>query len=139
MRPVFYLTMCLWAYITVTHAADEQFSEWLKSRSPLVEQRNSKTSVQKVRRDTSTNDAFTKAFLEELIKELKKLNYIRERYETEEDEYAEPYVSKRKAFWQPMGGPLPVETRLASFGSRIEPDRTAESPNGFKGMRYGRR
>ena len=44
----------------------------------------------------------------------------------------------KKAFWQPMNGPLPVQTRIASFGSRIEPNREAQGPAGFKAMRYGR-
>lgn len=50
------------------------------------------------------------------------------------------YVSKRKAFWQPMSGPLPVETRLASFGSRIEPEGDSSHRIGvLKTMRYGRK
>ena len=48
-------------------------------------------------------------------------------------------MAKRKPFWQPMGGPLPVETRLASFGTKIIPDDSHNAPNRFKAMRYGRR
>lgn len=47
---------------------------------------------------------------------------------------------KRSSYWRPMGGPLPVQTRFVSFGSRLEPDHTKEEgPVGIKAMRYGRR
>ncbi|CAH1787053.1 unnamed protein product [Owenia fusiformis] len=47
-------------------------------------------------------------------------------------------MEKKDAFWQPMGGPLPIETRLASFGRPIV---QANADNGAKPnpMRYGKR
>ena len=49
-------------------------------------------------------------------------------------------TDKRNTFWRPMGGPLPVQTRFVSFGSRLEPDRAQDNgPAGIKAMRYGRR
>ncbi|ELT91919.1 hypothetical protein CAPTEDRAFT_216446 [Capitella teleta] len=49
-------------------------------------------------------------------------------------------AEKRGSFWRPMGGPLPVQTRFVSFGSRLEPDHTKDDgPAGIKAMRYGRR
>ncbi len=47
---------------------------------------------------------------------------------------------RQSGFWQPMGGPLPVETRFVSFGSRLEPDKPVQTSGaGIKAMRYGRR
>ena len=58
-----------------------------------------------------------------------------------ESRRAEAQEKRGTPFWQPMGGPLPVQTRFVSFGSRLEPDRTSkqEGPGGIKAMRYGRR
>lgn len=52
---------------------------------------------------------------------------------------SENEVSKRNSFWQPMGGPVPVETRFVSFGSRLEPEDANVAKGGIKAMRYGRR
>lgn len=47
--------------------------------------------------------------------------------------------SKRN-FWQPMGGPLPVSTRLVAFGSRLGPgEEGANGGSNNKAMRYGKR
>ncbi|KAK2165495.1 hypothetical protein LSH36_49g03023 [Paralvinella palmiformis] len=50
-------------------------------------------------------------------------------------------LAKRKsAFWQPMGGPLPVETRFVSFGDQSESSDEEQLPMSvIRAMRYGRR
>ena len=81
------------------------------------------------------------------LKTLVKLLVALESESQEEENHR--YDSKRSSemkkrsntFWQPMGGPLPVQTRFVSFGNRLEPDRTSQQdgPSGIKAMRYGRR
>ena len=57
-----------------------------------------------------------------------------------DDRDASPVGGTKKAFWQPVGGPLPIETRLVSFGTRLgNDDRLQNIAAGIKAMRYGRR
>ncbi len=93
-----------------------------------------------VKRDVSQeeNEVLAKMLLNNLIVELKKeAAALEARKRFSPDSNME--MAKRKAFWQQLGGPLPVATRLASFGSKIEPDGSRVSSHAFKAMRYGRR
>nr|AHB62366.1 neuropeptide KY precursor [Platynereis dumerilii] len=142
MKQFILLVLSVSAYITLC-VCEDSFSDWLQRGH--VARRSAPESRLFGGKPKSKRDSnyAIKMLMEELLNEL---NESEERHkETQMNQMKnllEKEMSKRKAFWQPMmGGPLPVETRLASFGSRIEPDRTepGSGPNGIKAMRYGRR
>ena len=99
------------------------------------------------KREANAYSAFSRSLLPQLIAALRgatnRGNYL----------YRNPYAddgftrnidemvaAKRNAFWAPMAGPLPVETRFAGFGSRIEPSKSkSRMQSGIKAMRYGRK
>merc|ERR1712227_270069 len=111
------VAVCVCAYVTV-----ESKPSSLRDSSHALSKR-------------STSDhAFLRSFLVDFLRELINL----------QDSYInnELLSAKRAAsYWQTQAEEaLPrVQTRLSTFGSKITPDRNAESPNGFKAMRYGRR
>lgn len=86
------------------------------------------------RRNADTYREVLKTLIPELVERLAELPPS---YDSSSDVIKQ---EKRKAFWQPMSGPLPVETRLASFGSRIEANQGSPkiNPNILKAMRYGK-
>ena len=98
--------------------------------------------------DSLTRAAVLTRLLERLDRALQQLDGAVDEYQEHqmeenslhERDWTPEVTSKRKTFWQPMGGPLPVATRFTAFGSRIEPDRVqASDKGGIKAMRYGRR
>jgi hypothetical protein len=115
---------------------DYDFTSYLEKRATLLN--NERSDIARLERSVHNNylddwDRVERALIR-LEKQLLAENLGRVRDTV-------GHVYKRKsAFWQPMGGPLPVETRFVSFGNRKSADEAAASPSGgMKAMRYGRR
>lgn len=142
MRYLLVVLVCVLAHVAYGKPAQDDFKEWLenKEESALAEKDSFNENSKIVKRDVrEENEAMAKLLLGEIIKELRKEAAYDREVRFSPDLHKEMVEQKRKAFWQPIGGPLPVETRLASFGSKIEPDSSRASSHAFKAMRYGRR
>ncbi len=138
MRYLVLLVACIYAHSVYASDADDDIA-LLDNIQHDALGKDSISYSHKFKRDTYS-DVY-QSLLEDLAKALRNEEFGRQtQYAPDDLDLHREVVHKRKAFWQSMGGPLPVQTRLASFGSRIEPDRTGGSqPQRFKAMRYGRR
>jgi hypothetical protein len=140
MRYFALLAACI--YVQCVWANEDDSDALLGNPNDVLDGKDALVETPKFKRDTRSE--LYNALLDDIVQSLKGEGYGRQtrhsNYEDNDRDLHREVINKRKAFWQSMGGPLPVETRLASFGSRIEPDRTgSNSPQRFKAMRYGRR
>ncbi len=130
--------VCFGAHVAFSKPLENDLTELLPNKDETYNDNDAtlgnKSPITKRDVTQEENEALIKLLISDLIKELKKESY---------DGRFEPAINeefqKRNAFWQQIGGPLPVNTRLASFGSKIEPDGSRASSHAFKAMRYGRR
>ncbi len=133
--------ICLWTHVVYSAPSNNDLNELLenKASNSIDSDATLDNEASIVKRDVTReeNQALAKMLLDELIMELQKEAAAQEAKRFSPDLNRE--MAKRKAFWQQIGGPLPVATRLASFGSKIEPDGSRVSSHAFKAMRYGRR
>ena len=105
---------------------DDRFMDWLKTHS------NNENAILEYSLSKEKNIIQRNILVNDLLDIVRQL--------------AQPYsyggdltqLNKRN-FWQPMGGPLPVETRLVSFGNRLQGEGGTTGPGSSnKAMRYGR-
>ena len=133
------LAICVWFQGVVCNEHSADFRTWVKVKADSLRPRRSISNENIPHRDFDMESlVLAKMVMRELARELP-YNERNVAFGDDQDDITKEVAQKRKAFWQPMGGPLPVETRLASFGSKIVPDDSRNGPNGFKAMRYGRR
>ena len=126
------------------------FSSWLarKEHLPLKVSDYDNIAAAYKHRASGLTETLVQELLPYVVRDLiRELNTAKELlssddYSSEENPDVEQ-VRKRKAFWQPLRGPLPVETRFANFGSRLEPEKGRLGHNNgnnikaMKAMRYG--
>ncbi len=133
---------CFWAHVASAKPLENDLTNLLEDKEESYSDNaaglGNKSPIAKRDVGGQDNEALVKLLLSELIKELKKQTYY-ERMPAAAAGFEDEDLRKRNAFWQPIGGPLPVNTRLASFGTKIEPDGSRASSHAFKAMRYGRR
>lgn len=132
--------VCFWAHVVSAKPLENDLTELLESKDESYNDNDATLDSKSIsKRDVTQeeNQAFEKLIISDLIKELKSAYNARQaRFSSELNR---GMLEKRNPFWQQIGGPLPVNTRLASFGSKIEPDGSRTSSHAFKAMRYGRR
>lgn len=136
----YYMTIvlcCLWIHhATAAPSSSDDLRDWMRAKDRNVREKRSAAE----RPSDTDNIMLARMILREIAEGIKSESNNRNlEYDRDDGIVTRDYISKRKPFWQPMGGPLPVETRLASFGQKIIPDESHETPNRFKAMRYGRR
>ena len=142
--------VCLWAHVASAKPLENDLTELLETKDESYNDNDAtldnKSPISKRDVTEEENEALTKLLISDLIKELKKESYYARQAREEKPVWATDWWTstrgmpeKRNPFWQQIGGPLPVATRLASFGSKIEPDGSRTSSHAFKAMRYGRR
>ena len=129
--------VCFWAHVVSGKPLENDLTELLETKDESYNDNDAtldnKSPISKRDVTQEENEALTKLLISNLIKELNKESYYTRQA------HDEGMPKKRNPFWQQIGGPLPVATRLASFGSKIEPDGSRTSSHAFKAMRYGRR
>ena len=134
--------VCFWAHVVSAKPLENDLTELLESKDESHNDNDAtldnKSPISKRDVTQEENEALTKLLISDLIKELKKESYYARQTRLSSD-VNQKMMEKRNPFWQQIGGPLPVATRLASFGSKIEPDGSRTSSHAFKAMRYGRR
>lgn len=120
------------------------FINWLRSHSnnenALMEYGRANDVT--TNREIQTRRALISDLIPILIKELEQYRYALMEQDNRSKRpvfstVSKRFYGKRNFAWQPMGGPLPVETRLVAFGSKLGPGG-GEGGSSNKAMRYGR-